>query len=147
MSELLTPPLSEEKLRALFTKPYGTPSPSPEQWHAIYDDDVHFVDPTQEKRGSEAYLAAQEGLVKRCDDVFLRPGEIVVDGPRAFVEWTMGLRIRGLEFVYPGVTRLRFGADGRIVEHRDYFDFIGPTFAPVPLLGPFTRWLYRRFVD
>ena len=29
---------------------------------------------------------------------------------------------------------LRFGADGRISEHRDYFDFVGPTFAPVPVV-------------
>jgi hypothetical protein len=32
------------------------------------------------------------------------------------------------------------------VEHRDYFDFVGPTFAPVPVVGGFVRWLYRRFV-
>jgi hypothetical protein len=146
MNELITPPLDRDKLRALFTKPYGAPSPTPEQWRSLYAEDVHFVDPTQEKHGIEAYLAAQEGLVKRCDDVFLAPGPIVVEGDTAFVEWTMGLKIRGIEFIYPGVTRMRFGDDGKIVEHRDHFDFVGPTFAPVPLLGPFTRWLYRRFV-
>jgi hypothetical protein len=142
----ITPPLDEEKLRALFGKPYGAPGPTEEEWRAVYADDVHFQDPTQEKRGIEAYIAAQEGLVKRCDDVFLAPGAIALSGTVAFVEWTLGLKIRGIEFVYPGATRLRFGADGRIVDHRDYFDFVGPTFAPVPVLGPFTRWLYRRFV-
>jgi hypothetical protein len=146
MTELITPPLDREKLRALFTKPYGAPSPTPEQWRALYAEDVHFIDPTQEQHGVEAYLAAQEGLIKRCDDVFLAPGPIVVEGDTAFVEWTMGLKIKGIEFIYPGVTRMRFGDDGKIVEHRDHFDFVGPTFAPVPLLSPFTRWLYRRFV-
>ena len=62
----------------------------------------------------------------------------------AFAE--MGLKIKGIEFIYPGVTRLRFGADGRITEHRDYFDFVGPTFEPVPVVGGFVRWLYKRFV-
>ena len=57
------------------------------------------------------------------------------------------LKIKGIEFVYPGTTRLRIGADGTIVEHRDYFDFVGPTFAPVPVVGGFVRWLYRRFVS
>ncbi|MFM9103993.1 MAG: transcriptional regulator, partial [Cyanobium sp.] len=26
------------------------------------------------------------------------------------------------------------------------FDFVGPTFAPVPVIGGFVRWLYGRFV-
>jgi hypothetical protein len=142
----ITPPLDAEKLRALFTKPYGAPGPSAEQWRAVYAEDVRFLDPTQEKRGIDAYIAAQEGLMKRCDDVLLEPGAIAVQSDVAFVEWTMGLKIRGIEFLYPGATRLRFGADGKITDHRDYFDFVGPTFAPVPVLGPFTRWLYRRFV-
>jgi hypothetical protein len=142
----LQPPLGEASLRALFTKPYGAPGPTPEQWRAVYDEAVHFQDPTQEKRGIEAYILAQEGLIRRCEDVFLEPGAVAISGDTAFVEWTMGLKIKGIEFVYPGTTRLRFGADGKVVEHRDYFDFVGPTFAPVPLVGGFVRWLYGRFV-
>ena len=139
-------PLDEAGLRALFTKPYGTPAPTPQQWRAVYADDVHFRDPTQEKQGIAAYLAAQEGLVRRCDDVSLEPAALALSGDTAFVEWTLGLKIKGVEFLYPGVSRLKFGADGRIIDHVDYFDFVGPTFAPVPVVGPFVRWLYRRFV-
>ena len=147
MNTVLTPPLTEELLRALFTKPYGAPGPSADQWRAVYDESVHYQDPTQERRGIEAYIIAQEGLMRRCDDVFLVPGAVALSGEIAFVEWTMGLKIKGIEFVYPGTTRLRIGADGKIVEHRDYFDFVGPTFEPVPVLGGFVRWLYKRFVD
>lgn len=147
MNAVLTPPLTEATLKALFTKPYGAPGPSAEQWRAVYDAKVHFQDPTQEKQGIEAYIEAQEGLMRRCDDVFLVPGAVALSGETAFVEWTMGLKIKGIEFVYPGTTRLRIGADGKIVEHRDYFDFVGPTFEPVPVVGGFVRWLYRRFVS
>lgn len=133
-------------LQALFTKPYGAPAPSEAQWRQAYADTVHFQDPTQEHHGIEAYLKAQQGLLKRCDDVFLTPGAIVIQGDVAFVEWTMGLKIRGIEFVYPGTSRLLLNSEGRIVDHRDYFDFVGPTFGPVPLLGGFVRWLYGRFV-
>ena len=59
----------------------------------------------------------------------------------------MGLKIMGKEFIYPGTTRLIFSKNGLIAEHRDYFDFCGPTFGPVPLLGPFIKWLYSRFVS
>lgn len=133
-------------LRALFTKPYGVPAPSEAQWRQAYAPEVHFQDPTQEHHGIDAYLKAQEGLVKRCDDVVLTPGAIAISGDTAFVEWEMGLKIKGIEFVYPGASRLRFNAEGLIVDHRDYFDFVGPTFAPVPLVGGFVRWLYGRFV-
>ncbi|MCP9932643.1 nuclear transport factor 2 family protein [Cyanobium sp. Candia 9D4] len=146
MTALLQPPLGEDALRALFTKPYGAPGPTPEQWRALYDENVHFTDPTQERQGLEAYIVAQEGLLQRCDDVFLEPGAVALSGDVAFVEWTMGLKIKGIEFLYPGTSRLRLGADGRIVDHRDYFDFVGPTFTPVPLVGGFVRWLYGRFV-
>lgn len=146
MNEVLTPPLTEETLKALFTKPYGAPAPSAEQWRALYDEAVHFQDPTQERSGIEAYIVAQEGLMRRCDDVFLEPGAVALSGETAFVEWTMGLKIKGIEFIYPGTSRMLIGADGKIVEHRDYFDFVGPTFEPVPVVGGFVRWLYRRFV-
>ena len=138
--------MDADALRALFTKPYGAPAPSEAQWRALYAPEVHFADPTQEHEGIEAYLKAQEGLLQRCDDVFLTPGAMAIDADSAFVEWTMGLKIKGIEFIYPGVSRLRFNDQGRIVDHRDYFDFVGPTFGPVPLVGSFVRWLYGRFV-
>jgi hypothetical protein len=134
------------QLRALFTKPYGAPGPSEAQWRELYTDDVHFSDPTQERQGIGAYIAAQEGLLKRCDDVYLTPSAVAIEGNTAFVEWEMGLKIKGIEFVYPGTSRLRLNSEGRICDHRDYFDFVGPTFGPVPLLGGFVRWLYGRFV-
>ncbi len=52
MNAVLTPPLTVETLRALFTKPYGAPGPSAEQWRSVYDEKVHFQDPTQEKEAS-----------------------------------------------------------------------------------------------
>jgi len=138
--------MTPEQLRALFTKPYGAPAPTEAEWQAAYAPDVHFQDPTQEHHGLEAYIRAQEGLLKRCDGVYLKAGAIAMAGDTAFVEWEMGLKIKGIEFIYPGTTRLRFNSDGKIVDHRDYFDFVGPTFEPVPVVGGFVRWLYRRFV-
>ena len=51
------------------------------------------------------------------------------------------------EFIYPGTTRLIFSENGLIKEHRDYFDFYGPTFGPVPVLGSLIKWIYKRFVS
>ena len=146
MAALIDLPLDEFKLRQLFTKPYGVDAPDEQQWRDVYAADVQFEDPTQKRAGIGAFIKAQQDLVERCDDVFLEAGAVVITGGHAFVEWRMGLKIKGIEFIYPGVTRLQLGADGRIEDHRDYFDFVGPTFEPVPVVGGFVRWMYRRFV-
>ena len=139
--------ISIEDLRNLFTKPYGVEPPSKQKWGEFYNDNVVFIDPTQKTEGLDSYIKAQEKLVKRCDDVSLETHAISINDTFGFVEWTMGLKIMGKEFIYPGTTRLIFSKNGLIKEHRDYFDFCGPTFGPVPILGPFIRWLYGRFVS
>ncbi|MFQ6537160.1 MULTISPECIES: nuclear transport factor 2 family protein [Aphanothece] len=138
--------MDEASLRLLFSRDYGTPAPGEELWRSHYAEDVHFQDPTQERQGLQAYIRAQEGLLSRCDDVKLEPAAIAIAGRTAFIEWVMGLKIKGIEFIYPGTTRLLLDDAGKIVDHRDYFDFVGPTFAPVPVIGGFVRWLYGRFV-
>ncbi len=59
----------------------------------------------------------------------------------------MGLKIKGIEFLYNGTTRLEFNEVGKIKKHRDYFDFCSGTFGNTPVLGAFFRLLYSRFVD
>lgn len=140
-------PMDAASLKALFTKPYGTPPPNEEQWRTLYAEDVHFQDPTQERQGIKAYIEAQEDLIRRCEDVVLTPAAVAIEGDAAFIEWEMGLKIKGIEFIYPGTTRLTLNSEGKVIDHRDYFDFVGPTFGPVPVLGGFVRWLYKRFVS
>ena len=139
--------IKENELKHLFNLSYGEKAPSKEEWESLYSDQVKFIDPTQEKKGIDAYIKAQDRLIKRCDDVFLKSHSIAMNKDIAFVEWTMGLKIKGLEFLYDGTTRLRFDKEGKIKEHRDYFDFCSGTFGRVPILGGFFRWLYSRFVD
>ena len=139
--------ISIDDLKGLFTKPYGKDAPSKQKWAEFYNKDVIFIDPTQETIGLDSYIEAQEKLIKRCDDVFLETHAILINEECGFVEWTMGLKIMGKEFIYPGTTRLIFSKNGLIKEHRDYFDFCGPTFGPVPILGTFIRWLYSIFIS
>ena len=139
--------MTEVELKKLFTKPYGAKSPSRNVWASYYEENVFFIDPTQEKYGLDAYIEAQENLMKRCKDVYLETHAVAINKNIGFVEWTLGLKILNKEFIYPGTTRLTFGESGKIKEHRDYFDFCGPTFSPVPILGPFIKWLYRRLAS
>ena len=139
--------ISKSELKELFSKPYGAKIPTKQKWSEFYHEDVIFIDPTQKTIGLDSYIQTQEKLIKRCDDVFIETHAISIDENYGFIEWTMGLKIMGKEFIYPGTTRLIFSDNGLINEHRDYFDFCGPTFGPVPILGPFIRWLYAKFVS
>ena len=139
--------IQEKKLKKLFNLSYGEKGPSKEEWESLYNEQVTFIDPTQEKKGIEAYIKAQEDLIKRCDDIYLESHSIAISKNVAFVEWTMGLKIKGLEFIYAGITRLIFDEEGKVKEHRDYFDFCSGTFGNLPIIGTFLRWLYSIFVD
>ena len=139
--------ISAEDLKKLFSKPYGYAPPTKQKWAEFYNDNVIFVDPTQKTQGLDSYIKAQNKLVKRCDDIYIETHAISINRYCGFIEWTMGLKIMGKEFIYPGTTRLIFDENGLIKEHRDYFDFCGPTFGPVPILGSFIRWLYSVFVS
>ena len=63
--------VSIKDLRELFTKPYGEDAPTKAKWAEFYNENVTFIDPTQETKGLDSYIEAQEKLVKRCDDVCL----------------------------------------------------------------------------
>ena len=91
--------ISTEDLRELFNKPYGKDAPSKEKWAKFYNEDVIFIDPTQQTKGLDSYVEAQEKLVKRCDDVYLETHAISINKDCGFIEWTMGLKIMGKEFI------------------------------------------------
>jgi len=139
--------IKEKELKKFFNLSYGEKAPSREEWESLYNQQVKFIDPTQEKNGIDAYIKAQDGLIKRCDDIYLKSHSIAINKNIAFVEWTMGLKIKGIEFVYDGASRLIFDEVGKVKEHRDYFDFCSGTFGNLPIIGAFFRWLYARFVD
>ena len=139
--------IKEKELKKFFNLAYGEKAPSREEWESLYNKQVKFIDPTQEKNGIDAYIKAQDGLIKRCDDIYLESHSIAINNNFAFIEWTMGLKIKGIEFLYHGTTRLIFDEEGKVKEHRDYFDFCSGTFSNIPILGSFFKWLYSKFVD
>tara|TARA_B100000579_G_C22305031_1_gene608917 strand:- start:34 stop:459 length:426 start_codon:yes stop_codon:yes gene_type:complete len=139
--------IQEKELEKFFNLSYGDQPPSREEWETLYNKKVKFIDPTQEKNGIDAYIKAQDGLMKRCDDIFLKSHSIAINKNIAFVEWTMGLKIKGIEFLYYGTTRLIFDDEGKVREHRDYFDFCLGTFGNIPIIGRFITWLYSQFVE
>ena len=91
--------IKEKELKKFFNLSYGEKAPSRAEWESLYNKHVKFRDPTQEKHGIDAYIQAQDGLIKRCDDVYLKSHSIAINKSIAFIEWTMGLKIKGVEFL------------------------------------------------
>ena len=52
--------INSEDLRELFTKQYGQKAPSKQKWKEFYNENVIFIDPTQETQGLDSYIEAQE---------------------------------------------------------------------------------------
>jgi len=105
--------IKENELKHLLNLSYGDKASSKEEWEALYSAQVKFIDPTQ-KKGIDAYIKSQNRLIKRCDDVFLKSHSIAINKNIAFVEWRMGLKIKGLEFLNDGKTRLIFEEEVKI---------------------------------
>ncbi len=98
----------------------GWENADPEPIAALYAEDAVFRShPFREPEKSAGdYVRrafADEALVE-C-----RFGEPVVAGDRAAVEYWAVLSADGDEETLAGITLLRFGPDGRVVEHRDYW--------------------------
>ena len=45
-----------------------------------------------------------------------------------------GLKIKGIDFLYYGETRVIFDEEGKVKEYRDYFDFFTGTFSKVAVM-------------
>lgn len=115
----------------------------------IYSQDVCFSDPAHSLKGLESlrdYFAELYTNVEHISFDFAEPHTV---GDPVCVQWVMRLRHprlnRGAEVKVPGVSCLHFAADGRVDEHRDYFDLGVLLYEQLPLLGVLVRAVKRRF--
>lgn len=121
-----------ERFVALFSdfRPEPVAAAGPE----LYARNAYFNDGFAELEGAESVT---EYLARTAEDVVSFDIDIhdVVYGERdAYIRWTMRFTTTGSKTVIaPGVSQLRFDADGRIILHRDHWDASGAlaTFVPV----------------
>jgi hypothetical protein len=115
----------------------------------IYSEDIRFSDPAHSLNGLPAlreYFAELYANVEHITFDFSSPR---VCNDQVFVQWVMRLshpRLnRGKVFEVPGISCLHFADDGRVDEHRDYFDLGALLYEQLPLLGTLVRAVKRRF--
>jgi len=115
----------------------------------IYSEDIRFSDPAHSLNGLVALRAYFTELYTNVDSVAFDFAEHHVCGDQVFVQWIMRLRHprlnRGGVVEVPGISCLHFADDGRVDEHRDYFDLGVLLYEQLPLLGSLVRAVKRRF--
>ncbi len=113
----------------------------------FYAADTRFKDPFNEVVGVEAVAGIFRHMFDSLDGPRFVVRDVVVQGDQAFLAWDFLFRMRRFnraEQCIRGGSHLRFGADGRITEHRDYWDAAEELYEKLPVLGALMRWLKRR---
>lgn len=118
------------------------------QLGAIYTEHAHFKDPFNDIRG----LAAIQGVFRHMYAALIEPRFVVtrrvVDGAHCFLVWEFHFRFRrfrsGVDQCIQGTSHLQLAPDGRILDHRDYWDAAEELYEKLPLIGPLMRWLRQR---
>lgn len=115
--------------------------------HELYTDDARFKDPFNEVHGVPAIRAVFEHMFRTLDAPRFVIRDVVVQGEICFLSWDFLFRMRRWnrsEQCIRGASQLRLAADGRIEDHRDYWDVAEELYEKLPLIGGLMRWLKRR---
>lgn len=113
----------------------------------VYTDDARFKDPFNEVQGVPAIARIFEHMFRTLEAPRFVIHDVVVQGAQCFLTWDFVFRLRrpgAAEIVVRGGSHLKLAADGRIAEHRDYWDVAEELYEKLPVLGALMRWLKRR---
>ena len=113
----------------------------------IYTTDAHFKDPFNAVQGVAAIERVFEHMFSSLEAPRFVIRDVVVQGRQCFLSWDFMFRMKRFnraEQVIHGGSHLRLAADGRITEHRDYWDAAEDLYEKLPVLGALMRWLKQR---
>ncbi|MGL6111682.1 MAG: nuclear transport factor 2 family protein [Rubrivivax sp.] len=113
----------------------------------IYTDDARFKDPFNEVQGVAAIQQVFRHMFVALREPRFVIRDVVCDGDQCFLSWDFRFRMRRFrsdEQCIRGGSHLRLARDGRISEHRDYWDAAEELYEKLPLVGALVRWLKRR---
>ncbi|MDQ7730886.1 nuclear transport factor 2 family protein [Halomonas sp. SpR8] len=119
-----------------------------EKLYEVYTDDIIFSDPLHKIEGIKAlerYFSTMYENVEACQFSYHTRQ---LQGQQAFVTWTMSFvhpkLASGRRIEVEGCSALTFANDGRVSQHRDYFDAGAMLYEHLPLMGSAIRWLKKR---
>lgn len=118
------------------------------QLEAFYTADARFKDPFNDVRGVRAITQIFKHMFVALHEPRFVVMQQIVDGAQAFLVWEFRFRFKRFdtvtEQVIHGGSHLTLTEDGRISEHRDYWDAAEELYEKLPGLGALMRWLKRK---
>lgn len=113
-----------------------------------YTDDARFKDPFNEVRGPAAIRGIFEHMYGNLHEPRFVVTQRVVDGAQCFLAWEFHFRFKRFDTqtgqVIRGGSHLQLAPDGRVADHRDYWDAAEELYEKLPMVGGLMRWLKRR---
>jgi ketosteroid isomerase-like protein len=113
----------------------------------LYSAGARFKDPFNEVQGVPAIEQVFRHMFDALDAPRFVVRDVLCDGDQCFLSWDFLFRMRRFrseEQCIRGGTHLRLAADGRISEHRDYWDAAEELYEKLPAIGTLMRWLKQR---
>jgi steroid Delta-isomerase len=114
----------------------------------FYAADARFKDPFNEVHGVAAITRIFEHMFVSLHGPRFVVTQQLVDGAQAFLVWEFRFRFKrgdtATEQVIRGGSHLTLDDDGRISDHRDYWDAAEELYEKLPGLGILMRWLKRQ---
>ena len=113
----------------------------------IYTPDARFKDPFNEVQGVAAITGIFEHMFVSLDEPRFIVRDRIVQGDQCFLTWDFVFRMKRFsreQQVIRGGSHLKLAADGRIAEHRDYWDAAEELYEKLPVVGGLMRWLKKR---
>lgn len=114
----------------------------------VYAEQATFRDPFNDLRGIDRIRHVFADMFVRLDQPRFTILETIEQSHGALLIWNFDFRFRSLK---PNLTRrihgtshVRFGPDGRVVYHRDYWDAAGELYENLPVVGGLMRWLKQK---
>lgn len=114
----------------------------------FYAPEARFKDPFNEVQGLPAIRRIFEHMFASLHGPHFVVTRQLVDGSQAFLVWEFRFRLRrfdtATEQVIRGGSHLGLAPDGRVLDHRDYWDAAEELYEKLPGLGVLMRWLRRQ---
>ena len=110
----------------------------------VYTEQARFKDPFNEVSDVAGIQRVFTHMFETIDTPRFIVRSAMTQGDEAWLTWDFLIKRPQGELIIHGASHLHYAPDGRIQQHRDYWDPAEELYAHIPILGALVRWLTRR---
>lgn len=111
----------------------------------FYSESARFRDPFNDLASRDAIEALFAGMFLKLGNPRFVITETVAQDRAVFLTWTFHFTVRGRAMEIIGGSLLKFDAQGRVCDHRDYWDAAEELYEKLPGIGTLLRLLKKCF--